>query len=62
MFLGFFLKKNLFSRSFPGLGFLSLGGGIFAAYLMALAALSPCPPLQGNPAGVALVVSDNYIH
>lgn len=32
-------------------------GGVFAAYLMALAALSPCPPLLGSHAGVALVVS-----
>uniref|UniRef100_A0A3Q3JPB1 Riboflavin transporter n=1 Tax=Monopterus albus TaxID=43700 RepID=A0A3Q3JPB1_MONAL len=46
----------LSSRSSTGLAFLSLGGGVFAAYLMALAALSPCPPLLGNPAGVALVV------
>lgn len=25
-------------------------------YLLAVAALSPCPPLLGNPAGIALVV------
>lgn len=37
---------------------MSLGGGIFAAYLMALAALSPCPPLLGSQSGVALVVSN----
>lgn len=47
----------LSSRSPTGLGILSLGGGVFAAYLIALAALSPCPPLLGNPSGVALVVS-----
>lgn len=46
-------------RSSAGLGFLCLGGGVFAAYLMALAALSPCPPLLGHSAGVALVVSHN---
>ena len=46
-----------FSRSSTGLGFLSLGGGVFAAYLMALAVLSPCPPLRGHPAGISLVVS-----
>ncbi len=37
---------------------MSLGGCIFAAYLMALAALSPCPPLLGSQSGVALVVSN----
>ncbi len=38
---------------------MSLGGCIFAAYLMALAALSPCPPLLGSQSGVALVVSNS---
>lgn len=56
-----FLKNTLFSRSLSCLGVLSLGGGVFAAYLMALAALSPCPPLLGTSAGVALVVRDNSI-
>lgn len=37
---------------------MSLGGCIFAAYLMALAALSPCPPLLGSQSGVAVVVSN----
>ncbi len=37
---------------------MSLGGCIFAAYLMALAAMSPCPPLLGSQSGVALVVSN----
>lgn len=41
-----------------GLGFMSVAGGVFAAYLMALAVLSPCPPLLGSPAGVSLVVSN----
>lgn len=53
----FSLTLFLSFRSSSGLGFLSLAGGVFAAYLMALAALSPCPPLLGNPAGMALVVS-----
>lgn len=51
--------STLSSRSSTGLGFLSLGGGVFAAYLMALAALSPCPPLLGTSSGVALVVCCN---
>ncbi|XP_070841360.1 solute carrier family 52, riboflavin transporter, member 2 [Chaetodon trifascialis] len=53
--LGCFLAMFVVLRSSTGLGFLSLGGGVFAAYLMALAALSPCPPLPGNT-GAALVV------
>ncbi|XP_047460243.1 solute carrier family 52, riboflavin transporter, member 2 isoform X2 [Mugil cephalus] len=51
-----FLAMFVVLRSSSGLGFLSLGGGVFAAYLMALAALSPCPPLLGSDAGVALVI------
>ncbi|KAF3707185.1 Solute carrier family 52, riboflavin transporter, member 3-A Riboflavin transporter 2-A [Channa argus] len=51
------IRSPLSPRSSTGLGLLSLGGTVFAAYLMALAALSPCPPLLGNPAGVALVVT-----
>ncbi|XP_073749500.1 solute carrier family 52, riboflavin transporter, member 2 isoform X2 [Callorhinus ursinus] len=39
-----------------GLGGLSGLGMLFAAYLMALAILSPCPPLVGTSAGVVLVV------
>nr|XP_046272848.1 solute carrier family 52, riboflavin transporter, member 2-like [Scatophagus argus] len=55
--LACFLAMFVVLRSSAGLGFLSLGGGVFAAYLMALAALSPCPPLRGSPGvGVALVV------
>lgn len=54
--LACFLAMFVVLRSSSGLGFLSLGGGVFAAYLMALAALSPCPPLLGNPTGMALVV------
>uniref|UniRef100_UPI0037E933F8 solute carrier family 52, riboflavin transporter, member 2 n=1 Tax=Semicossyphus pulcher TaxID=241346 RepID=UPI0037E933F8 len=54
--LACFLAMFVVVRSSAGLGVLSLVGGVFASYLMALAALSPCPPLLGNPAGVALVV------
>ncbi|KAF6099913.1 hypothetical protein HJG60_011637 [Phyllostomus discolor] len=43
-------------RSLAGLGGLSLLGMLFGAYLMALAVLSPCPPLVGTPAGLVLVV------
>ncbi len=51
------IRHILSSRSSTGLGFLSVGGVVFASYLMALAALSPCPPLLGNLSGPALVVS-----
>ncbi|XP_069032375.1 solute carrier family 52, riboflavin transporter, member 2 [Embiotoca jacksoni] len=54
--LACFLAMFFVLGSSTGLGFLSLTAGVFAAYLMALAALSPCPPLLGDPAGVALVV------
>ncbi|XP_070702346.1 solute carrier family 52, riboflavin transporter, member 2 [Pempheris klunzingeri] len=51
-----FLAMFIVLRSSTGLGFLSVAGGVFAAYLMALAALSPCPPLLGSSAGIALVI------
>ncbi|KAM4538848.1 solute carrier family 52, riboflavin transporter, member 2 [Odontesthes bonariensis] len=51
-----FLAMFVVLRSSAGLGFLSVAAGVFAAFLMALAALSPCPPLLGNSAGPALVV------
>lgn len=54
--LACFLAMFVVLRSSSVLGLLSLAGGAFASYLMALAALSPCPPLLGNPAGKALVV------
>ncbi|XP_074542163.1 solute carrier family 52, riboflavin transporter, member 2 [Halichoeres trimaculatus] len=54
--LACFLAMFVVLRSSSGLGCLSVAGGVFAAYLMALAALSPCPPLLGSSAGVALVV------
>ncbi|XP_068567505.1 solute carrier family 52, riboflavin transporter, member 2 [Cebidichthys violaceus] len=59
--LACFLAMFVVLRSSAGLGLLSLAGGVFAAYLMALAALSPCPPLLGTPAGVALVVTSGII-
>ncbi|XP_073185974.1 solute carrier family 52, riboflavin transporter, member 2 isoform X2 [Lepidochelys kempii] len=52
-----FIAMFVLCRSAVGLGVISVLGGVFAAYLMVLAALSPCPPLLGNAAGVALVVS-----
>ncbi|XP_061520696.1 solute carrier family 52, riboflavin transporter, member 2 isoform X3 [Phycodurus eques] len=51
-----FFAMFVILRSSARLGVLSLAGGVFAAYLMALAVLSPCPPLQGKTAGVVLVV------
>ncbi|XP_008291520.1 solute carrier family 52, riboflavin transporter, member 2 [Stegastes partitus] len=54
--LACFLAMFVVLRSSSGLGFLSVAGLVFAAYLMALAALSPCPPLLGSNAGVALAV------
>ncbi|XP_029976747.1 solute carrier family 52, riboflavin transporter, member 2 [Salarias fasciatus] len=54
--LACFLAMFVVLRSSAGLGFLSIGAGVFATYLLALAALSPCPPLLGEPAGEALVV------
>ncbi|XP_074469118.1 solute carrier family 52, riboflavin transporter, member 2 [Sebastes fasciatus] len=59
--LACFLAMFVVLRSSTGLGVLSLAGGVFAAYLMALAALSPCPPLLGNSAGMALVVISGII-
>ncbi|XP_054620507.1 solute carrier family 52, riboflavin transporter, member 2 [Dunckerocampus dactyliophorus] len=53
--LACFIAMFVVLRSLTGLGCLSLAGGVFAAYLMALAVLSPCPPLL-NAAGSALVV------
>ncbi|XP_029920267.1 solute carrier family 52, riboflavin transporter, member 2 [Myripristis murdjan] len=54
--LACFVAMFVLLRSSSGLGIMSLAGGVFAAYLMALAVLSPCPPLLGSHAGVALVV------
>ncbi|XP_037022463.2 solute carrier family 52, riboflavin transporter, member 2 isoform X2 [Artibeus jamaicensis] len=54
--LACFLAMGVLCRSLAGLGGLSLLGMLFGAYLMALAVLSPCPPLVGTPAGIVLVV------
>ncbi|KAF6099914.1 hypothetical protein HJG60_011637 [Phyllostomus discolor] len=54
--LACFLAMGVLCRSLAGLGGLSLLGMLFGAYLMALAVLSPCPPLVGTPAGLVLVV------
>uniref|UniRef100_A0A8C6S441 Riboflavin transporter n=1 Tax=Neogobius melanostomus TaxID=47308 RepID=A0A8C6S441_9GOBI len=54
--LACFLAMFFVMRSASGLSCLSVAGGVFAAYLMALAALSPCPPLLGTSSGMALVV------
>nr|XP_057904074.1 solute carrier family 52, riboflavin transporter, member 2 [Doryrhamphus excisus] len=53
--LACFIAMFVILRSSAGLGCLSLAGVVFAAYLMALAVSSPCPPLM-NAAGSALVV------
>ncbi|XP_066572194.1 solute carrier family 52, riboflavin transporter, member 2 isoform X3 [Amia ocellicauda] len=54
--LACFLAMFVLCRSSAGLGAMSVAGGVFAAYLLALAALSPCPPLLGNAVGMLLVV------
>lgn len=54
--LACFVAMGVLLRSSVGLSFMSLGGGLFAVYLLCLAALSPCPPLIGTHAGVAMVV------
>ncbi|XP_054446628.1 solute carrier family 52, riboflavin transporter, member 2 isoform X2 [Pteronotus mesoamericanus] len=54
--LACFLAMGVLCRSLAGLGSLSVLGMLFGAYLMALAVLSPCPPLVGTAAGTVLVV------
>lgn len=54
--LACFLAMGVLCRSLAGLVGLSVLGVLFGAYLMALAILSPCPPLVGTSAGVVLVV------
>nr|XP_060632007.1 solute carrier family 52, riboflavin transporter, member 2 [Anolis sagrei ordinatus]XP_060632008.1 solute carrier family 52, riboflavin transporter, member 2 [Anolis sagrei ordinatus] len=51
-----FLAMFLLCRSLVGLTIISAAGCVFAAYLMVLAALSPCPPLVGSLAGATLVI------
>ncbi|KAG9270876.1 solute carrier family 52, riboflavin transporter, member 3 [Astyanax mexicanus] len=43
-------------RSLVFLGILSLLGSVFGGYNMAMAAMSPCPLLQGTTAGEAIIV------
>ncbi|XP_007516091.1 solute carrier family 52, riboflavin transporter, member 2 [Erinaceus europaeus] len=54
--LACFLAMGVLCRSLAGLSGLSLLGLFFGTYLIALAVLSPCPPLVGTSAGVVLVV------
>uniref|UniRef100_A0A8D0HEA6 Riboflavin transporter n=1 Tax=Sphenodon punctatus TaxID=8508 RepID=A0A8D0HEA6_SPHPU len=51
-FLGMFLP----SRSLVAMGVLAAAGTGFSFYIMAMAVLSPCPPLLDSPAGVTLIV------
>ncbi|XP_077192478.1 solute carrier family 52, riboflavin transporter, member 3 [Paroedura picta] len=44
------------SRSLPLLGALALSGTAFGAYIMAMAAMSPCPLLQRSEWGDAIIV------
>lgn len=48
---------QLYPRSLPFLGVITVLGTGFGAYNMAMAALSPCPLLQGHWGGQVLIVS-----
>ena len=51
----------LSGRSLVFMLFLTVVGTGFGAYIMAVAAFSPCPPLVDSPSGVAIIVSHgNY--
>ena len=51
----------LSGRSLVFMLFLTVVGTGFGAYIMAVAAFSPCPPLVDSPSGVAIIVRhDNY--
>ncbi|KAM6171764.1 solute carrier family 52, riboflavin transporter, member 2 isoform 2-T3 [Erethizon dorsatum] len=54
--LACFLAMGILCRSLAGLCGLFLLGIFFGAYLIALAVLSPCPPLVGTSTGMVLVV------
>ncbi|XP_077907690.1 solute carrier family 52, riboflavin transporter, member 3 [Ictidomys tridecemlineatus] len=54
--LACFLSMFLASRSLPFLGVLTVLGTGFGAYNMAMAAMSPCPLLQGHWGGEVLIV------
>ncbi len=51
-------NKPLVFRSLVFLGVLTVLGTGFGSYNMAMAALSPCPLLQGSAAGEAIIVSE----
>uniref|UniRef100_UPI00398F35D9 solute carrier family 52, riboflavin transporter, member 2 isoform X2 n=1 Tax=Pristiophorus japonicus TaxID=55135 RepID=UPI00398F35D9 len=53
--LACFIAMFALWRSSIGLSALAVLGGLFGAYILTLAAFSPCPPLLGRPEGVALV-------
>uniref|UniRef100_A0A8C5KP79 Riboflavin transporter n=1 Tax=Jaculus jaculus TaxID=51337 RepID=A0A8C5KP79_JACJA len=54
--LSCFLSIFLPNRSLPFLGMLTVLGTGFGAYNMAMAAMSPCPALQGHWGGEVLIV------
>ncbi|KAL4629797.1 solute carrier family 52, riboflavin transporter, member 2 isoform X1 [Arapaima gigas] len=54
--LACFVAMFVLCRSNAGLGAMAAIGGVFATYLLVLAALSPCPPLLGTTVGIVLVV------
>ncbi|XP_063087345.1 solute carrier family 52, riboflavin transporter, member 2 isoform X2 [Cavia porcellus] len=58
--LACFLAMGILCRSLVGLCGLFLLGILFGAYLIALAVLSPCPPLVGTSTGMVLVIG--YLH
>ncbi|XP_063155849.1 solute carrier family 52, riboflavin transporter, member 2-like [Candoia aspera] len=52
-----FFAMFFLCRSSLALSAISAAGCVFGGYLVTLAALSPCPPLQGSHMGVTLVVT-----
>ena len=48
---------NFVCRSLIFMGFLTMTGTGFGAYIMAMAALSPCPLLVHSASGTAVIVS-----
>lgn len=51
-----FLPIFFVSRSLLFMGFLTLLGTVFGAYIMAMAALSPCPLLIHSASGTVVIV------
>lgn len=43
------------------MGFLTMIGTVFGAYIMAMAALSPCPLLVHSTSGVAVIVRHLFL-